>query len=358
MAHHRYTHSPSGTALPQPQQAEGRYRNAAAPTRRSTLAGNLALIWQVLFAKPSDTTPQLALPVEPLTREQIEAAPEHALFRLGHSTVLLKLGGAYWLTDPVFAERASPVQWAGPRRFHAAPISIAALPPLRGVILSHDHYDHLDRAAIRALAPKTEHFVTPLGVGDRLRRWGVPAEKIHQLDWWQSIALGGIELVATPAQHFSGRGLRDRNRTLWASWAILHPTMRVFFSGDSGYFPGFSTIGERLGPFDVTLMETGAYNALWPDVHMAPEHSLQAHLDVQGRCLLPIHNGTFDLALHPWHEPFERIAALAAAQGVSLATPRIGQMLDLRNPTATEYWWRRALVAERGAPLRFAQESQ
>jgi hypothetical protein len=135
MDHHRYTHSPSGSSLPPSLLEDGRYRNAAAPTRHSTLAGNLALIWRVLFAKPADTTPQLALPVEPLTRDQIEAAPEHALFRLGHSTVLLKLGGAYWLTDPVFAERASPVQWAGPRRFHAAPISIAALPPLRGVIL-------------------------------------------------------------------------------------------------------------------------------------------------------------------------------------------------------------------------------
>ena len=332
-------------ALPPSRLEAGRFRNTAPPSAaKKSLRENLALIWRVLFAKPSTTVPARALPVETLSRAQLDAAPDRTLFRLGHSTVLLKLDGAYWLTDPVFSERASPVQWAGPRRFHRAPIAIADLPPIQGVILSHDHYDHLDYAAVIALAPKVKHFVTPLGVGDRLQAWGIPQEKIHQLDWWQSVKLDGIELVATPSQHFSGRGLNDRNRTLWASWVVLAPELRLFFSGDSGYFDGFKAIGAQFGPFDVTLMETGAYNEDWPDVHMHPEQTLRAHLDLRGQCLVPIHNGTFDLALHPWHEPFERIAALAAEQAVHLATPRIGQPLDLTYPQADEHWWRHALA--------------
>jgi len=337
------------STLPTSRLEAGRFRNTAPPPAAKRLRENLALIWRVLFAKPPTTTPDRALPVETLSRAQLEAAPDRSLFRLGHSTVLLKLDGAYWLTDPVFSERASPVQWAGPRRFHQPPISIAELPPIKGVILSHNHYDHLDRAAVAALAPKVSHFITPLGVGDILQRWGVPREKVHQLDWWQSLQLDGIELVATPAQHFSGRGLRDRNLTLWSSWVILERELRVFFSGDSGYFDGFKAIGAQYGPFDVTLMETGAYSEHWPEVHMHPEQTLQAHLDLRGQCLLPIHNGTFDLSLHPWHEPFERIAALAAAQGVALATPRIGQALDLTQPQAGEHWWRHAQPEWAGA---------
>ncbi|MEE7560304.1 hydrolase, partial [Xanthomonas sp. Kuri4-2] len=241
-----------------------------------------------------------------------------------------------WLTDPVFAERASPVPFAGPRRFHAPPIALEELPPLAGVILSHNHYDHLDRASLRRLADRVGVFVAPLGVGDLLVRWGVDAAKVRQLDWWQSLTVGGLTLTAAPAQHFSGRGWFDSGRALWASWAIQHRDLKLFFSGDSGYFDGFRAIGERLGPFDLTLMENGAYDRRWPHVHMQPEQSLQAHRDVRGRALLPIHNGTFDLALHPWYEPFERISALARAAGVPLLTPRMGARVDLDAPSADE----------------------
>ena len=213
------------------------------------------------------------------------------------------------------------------------------------MILSHDHYDHLDYAAIQKLAPKVEHFITPLGVGDRLIGWGVPAAKVQQFDWWQGTTIGGLQLVATPAQHFSGRGLSDGNSTLWASWVLIAgqgaDQVRVFFSGDTGYFDGFKAIGERFGPFDLTLIETGAYNADWPDIHMHPEESLQAHLDVKGRHLFPIHNGTFDLSLHPWVEPFERITALAAAAQVPLVAPIMGERLDIRAPALSTHWWRK-----------------
>jgi L-ascorbate metabolism protein UlaG (beta-lactamase superfamily) len=192
----------------------------------------------VLTQKPDTTVPRAPIPVQSLDAAALAAAPDASLFRLGHSTLLLKLAGEFWLTDPVFSERASPFQWAGPKRFHAPPISIADLPPIKGVILSHDHYDHLDHAAVLELAPKVEMFITPLGVGDRLIAWGIPAEKVRQLDWWQQTSLAGVRLVAAPAQHFSGRSLSDGNSTLWASWVILAGDLRLYFSGDTGYHAG------------------------------------------------------------------------------------------------------------------------
>jgi L-ascorbate metabolism protein UlaG (beta-lactamase superfamily) len=297
------------------------------------------VMWDFFFNKPRNTEPHAPVPVHVLTRAELDAAPDRSLYRLGHSTILMKLRGAWWLTDPVFSERASPVQWAGPKRFHAPPIAIADLPPIKGVILSHDHFDHLDHAAILELAPKVEVFITPLGVGERLVGWGIDAAKVRQLDWWQQTTVHGVQLVATPAQHFSGRSLSDGDRTLWASWVIVAGDLRLFFSGDTGYHADFKAIGDRFGPFDVTLLETGAYDKEWPEVHMQPEETLQAHLDLRGRWLMPVHNGTFDLALHPWHEPFDRILDLAAAHGVRLATPQMGERLALDAPQPGKRWW-------------------
>ncbi|UXA70757.1 MBL fold metallo-hydrolase [Xanthomonas prunicola] len=324
-----------------PQFRNGRFRNAL-PTRLSQpgVLGGLRLLWEVLFNKPTDTVPSQALPVLPLSAAQLLEAPDHSLFRLGHSTVLMKLRGGLWLTDPVFSKRASPFAFAGPKRFHVPPIALDELPPLAGVLLSHNHYDHLDRTTIAALAGRVGVFVAPLGVGDLLVRWGVDPAKVRQLDWWQSVEVGGLTLTATPSRHFSGRGLFDRDRTLWCSWAIQDADLRVFFSGDGGYGPHFKTIGQRLGPFDVALIENGAYDQMWPDVHMQPEQSLQAFIDVGGRTLLPIHNGTFDLAMHVWSEPLERIVALAAAANVALATPHMGERVDLRSPASGQRWWR------------------
>ncbi|GGZ09176.1 MBL fold metallo-hydrolase [Pseudoduganella plicata] len=322
-----------------PQIQNGRFRNPAR-MQRGGLRKTLGILWKVLTQKPADSVPSTPIPVQALSRAGLEAAPDNTVFRLGHSTVLLKLDGRYWLTDPVFSERASPFSWLGPARFHAPPLTVDELPPIAGVILSHDHYDHLDYAAVLALAHKTAYFVTPLGVGDRLVEWGVPREKVRQLDWWRGVTLGGIELVCTPAQHFSGRGLGDGNSTLWCSWVIRSSGANVFFSGDSGYFRGFKAIGDKYGPFDLTMVETGAYDPQWPDVHMQPEQTMQAHIDLRGKVLMPIHNGTFDLALHPWHEPFERIAALAAQHGQQLATPVIGAAMSVTSPQADQQWWR------------------
>jgi L-ascorbate metabolism protein UlaG (beta-lactamase superfamily) len=321
-----------------PRSRDGRFRNPV-KMHKMGFFKSLGIMLRFMFDKPKDTVPTLPIPVHAITQQQLLDAPDRSLFRLGHSTVLLKLNGNFWLTDPVFSERASPVQWAGPQRFHKPPISIAELPPIKGVILSHDHYDHLDYAAVKQLAAKTEHFITTLGVGDRLISWGIPASKVQQLSWWQSTYVAGLKLVATPAQHFSGRGLSDRNKTLWASFVIEDRDVKIFFSGDSGYFDGFKDIGNRYGPFDLTMVETGAYDPQWPDVHMQPEESLQAHIDLQGKVLLPIHNGTFDLSLHAWHDPFDRIAQLAAERRLPIATPEIGQPLDIVHPHAEIKWW-------------------
>ena len=340
------TNHPLGDYPASPQSADGKFRNPV-PRPPEGLRFMAKVMWDFTFNKPADTVPAVAPEVLPLTRADLEAAPDRSLFRLGHSTVLLKLRGGFWITDLVFAERASPFAWMGPKRFHAPPIALEDLPPLRGVLLSHDHYDHLDRDAVARLADKAEVFLAPLGVGDRLVAWGVPAQKVRQFDWWQETQIDGLRLVATPTQHFSGRGLFDRDRTLWASWVLIDPPtgegdagLRLFFSGDSGYFDGFREIGRRFGPFDVAMLETGAYDPKWAYVHMQPEETVQAHADLRARVLVPIHNGTFDLAMHPWTDPFERVSALAADRGIPLATPRMGERVDLAAPQATQAWWR------------------
>ncbi|WP_149195262.1 MBL fold metallo-hydrolase [Luteimonas suaedae] len=330
----------SGTHYPgSPQFRDGGFRNPVAPKTLGWRELPKAW-WSFMFDRPAGTTPPQPPPVETMDPVRLQDVDDGTVFRLGHSTVLIKLAGGWWLTDPVFSERASPLQWAGPRRFHPPPITIAQLPRIRAVILSHDHYDHLDKQAVRALAEKTDWFLAPLGVGDLLIRWGVDPARVRQLDWWEATTIGSVRLVATPAQHFSGRRPFAGNPTLWASWVIQSPELRLFFSGDSGYFDGFREIGERYGPFDLTLLECGAYDPSWEGVHMLPEQTLQAHLDLRGRRLLPVHNGTFDLAMHRWNDPMERIAQLAAARGIFVTLPRIGQAVPVRQPPALEPWWR------------------
>ena len=316
-----------------------RFHNHQTP-QPMTMLGLLRLCGRYLFARPATPAPIRPLPISKLSTSQLLASPNDTLYRLGHSTLLLKLNGEFWLTDPVFAKRASPLQWIGPKRFHEPPLIPEQLPALKGIIISHNHYDHLDKQSIQLLASRCEHFYVPLGVGRQLQQWGVAAGAITELDWWQSVQVGDTQLVATPARHFSGRGLLDTDRSLWCSWVIRSSQFSLFFSGDTGYFDGFKQIGAAYGPFDITCIETGAYDHSWPDVHMLPEQSLQAHLDLGGRYMLPIHNGTFDLALHDWFEPFERIMNLAGAQQVPLLMPQIGEPVQLLTPPGWYPWWR------------------
>lgn len=323
-----------------PQSFDGRFYNQRLAGPGDMPESILRVWWDVFFNKPRGTVPAVPVPIQRLSRAELDAAPDRSLYRLGHSTLLMKLRGQWWLTDPVFSKRVSPLPFAGPKRFNAPPITIEELPPVRGVILSHDHYDHLDHSAIRALDGKVDLFLAPLGVGDRLASWGIARDKIQQFDWWQGTEADGLRLTATPAQHFSGRGFRDGNRTLWASWVIEDDGLRLFFSGDTGYFGGFAEIGRRFGPFDLTLMETGAYNEQWPYVHLHPQQTVQAHQDLRGRWLLPIHNGTFDLAMHIWEDPFDQVLQFAAERGVQVATPMMGERVDMNAPQPCSRWWR------------------
>jgi L-ascorbate metabolism protein UlaG (beta-lactamase superfamily) len=284
----------------------------------------------------------------PITADQLASLPqdETVFFRLGHSSVLIWLDGEFWLTDPIFSERASPFSFIGPQRFHPSPISLADLPNIKGVILSHNHYDHMDKATLQTLKDKADNFYMPLGLGGDLKKWGIEDAKINELDWWDNIKIGEVTLTATPSFHFSGRSLSDSNQTLWASWVITGSKHNLFFSGDSGYFDGFKKIGERLGPFDVSFMETGAYNKLWPYVHMQPAASVKAHLDLNAKLMIPIHNGTFDLALHTWFDPFEKIEKLAKKIDFKWYTPSIGEAVSVGNSQPINRWWQDSIVEE------------
>ena len=299
-------------------------------------------IWsRMLLEKKVGTVPIDPIPLRTMDKAALAALDStgNHIIRLGHSSHLLKLRGKWWLIDPVFGERTSPVSWAGPKRFHPPPVALEDIPPIEGLILSHDHYDHLDVPTIEALKDRVQKYFVPLGVGARLRDWGVAADRIEEFDWWQETRWGDVVLTAAPAQHFSGRTLWDRNRTLWASWLVRSGNERIFYSGDTGYFPGLKEIGARLGPIDIALMENGAYDSYWPTVHMTPEETVQGFQDLGARTLYLVHNSTFDLAFHGWREPLERVAALAEQRGLSLATPEIGEVLTLGKARVNKRWW-------------------
>lgn len=298
------------------------------------------------FTEPAlDKVPQQAVPVERITSVQLDALPDNELhfIKLGHSSVLLKVYGEYWLLDPVFSERASPFSFLGPKRFHHAPISIDELPDIDKVLISHNHYDHLDKASIKKLAAKTKQFLVPLGVETDLQKWGVAANLIMRFDWWQELQSDNALIVFVPTQHFSGRGIGDGNTTLWGSWVIKTAAGSIYFSGDSGYFDGFKQVGAKYGPFDITFIETGAYDNDWADIHMTPEQSVQAHLDVKGQVMVPVHNGTFDLAFHSWYDPLLRVSAAASQANTMLLTPIFGQPISLaalkQHVAVNTEWW-------------------
>ncbi|NRB15227.1 MAG: MBL fold metallo-hydrolase [Rhizobiales bacterium] len=303
------------------------------------------IISQMLFDKQQPSTPQKPIPVNKITPERLANLPENEtiIFKLGHSSLLLWIENEFWLIDPVFSERASPFTFIGPKRFHPTPIDIDALPDIKGVILSHNHYDHLDEASIKQLIGKTELFIAPLGVGATLVQWGVDSNRIREFDWYDSLQIGNISLTATPSQHFSGRGLSDRNQSLWASWVIASSQHKIFFSGDSGYFDGFKQIGEKYGPFDISFIESGAYNTLWPDVHMMPDETVKAFIDLNGGVLVPIHNSTFDLSVHAWYHPLEQVLKYAQDQDVSLLVPQMGSEINLNSLPKLELWWQKLM---------------
>jgi L-ascorbate metabolism protein UlaG (beta-lactamase superfamily) len=313
-------------------------------------------IWPVFkdyfFDDTENRVPTEALPVRDLTAADFAIPPKDGLriTWLGHSTLLLEIDGYRVLVDPVWGERASPFSWIGPKRFHRPPLALKDLPKLDAIVISHDHYDHLDYPTILELAKTDVKFIMPLGVGSHLEYWGVPAERIVELEWWDAHQVGDLKLVATPARHFSGRSL-TRNKTLWAGWAFVGAEHRIWYSGDTAMFDGIQEIGDRLGPFDVTIIETGAYNQRWADVHLGPEQAVQAHRMAGGKLMIPVHWGTFELALHSWTAPIERTVEAAKKCGIEVASPQPGGSVVPGSGQVFARWWPTV-------PYRNAREEQ
>ncbi|MBV7530009.1 MBL fold metallo-hydrolase [Chitinophaga sp. sic0106] len=319
---------------------EGKKYQNPVPTSMA-IANMPALMWKYLTYKgkrsplmplgPFHVTPAALLPA---------ASQELQLTWLGHSSYILELDGKRLIIDPVFASRASPFSFMGPKRFFASPVLPAELPPIDVVLLSHDHYDHLDRHMMHFLSKKVKQFVCPKGVERHLLRWGIPAANIAVLDWSESFQISDtLRLTATPARHFSGRWFQ-RNETLWSSYVLEGRDKKVFIGGDSGYFDGFAEIGATYGPFDLTILEIGAYDVNWPDIHMGPEKATQAHLALKGNVMLPVHWGTFNLAFHDWDEPAEKIVQLAEEKNITLWMPAPGETGLLPEHNKISYWWR------------------
>ncbi len=287
--------------------------------------------------------PPGSIPVHAIAPDALKTmppAPSLRAFWIGHASVYVEIDGLRMLIDPIFSEYASPFNF-GPRRFHPPPLSLDDLPPIDAVLITHDHYDHLDMRTIQHLASRRAVFFVPLGIGAHLKAWGVPDAQVRELEWWQERSLPGVRIISTPSRHYSGRGLTDQSATLWTSWSVVGARHRFYVSGDTGYSDHFRAIGDRLGPFDLSFIKIGAYGpgAPWLDIHMSAEDAVRAHGDLRARRLFPVHWGTFNLAFHAWDEPIKRTVAAARASQVELLTPRVGEMIHADQPFPFNPWW-------------------
>jgi L-ascorbate metabolism protein UlaG (beta-lactamase superfamily) len=336
---------PGDTMIKAKNYSNGKFVNSE-PTTDLKSGAFWATAYQFLFKAHKERVPTPPLPV--VTMKNYAQEPVSTALRfvwLGHSSVLVELGGKRILIDPMLSERASFYQWAGPKRFQPPPIQARDLPTLDAVLVSHDHYDHLDETTIKGLAAKTSSFHVPLGLGAILQNWGVQKQKIHEYGWWDEHEVDGITIVATPARHFSGRGLFDRFGTLWCSWVVIRNGHKIFHSGDTGMTTQFCEIGAKYGPFDFTFVKMAAYNENWPDIHLNPEQAVETHRHLGGQILVPIHWGVFDLSIHSWYEPIERLVKAAEQEGARIITPKMGEIV---NPSKYEngYWWKPLITAE------------
>ena len=298
------------------------------------------VIGEMLKPHPN-RSPVGPVPVVKLNKSYFNESTGPRLTWFGHSAFLLELNEKRILLDPMFGISPAPHPLIGPKRYSKElPLEIDQMPYIDAVLLSHDHYDHLDYGSIKQLKEKVGMFYAPLGVGTHLLAWGIQPEKIKELDWWEETSLDDLRFVCTPARHFSGRALTDRFKTLWSSWVILEDSLQIYFSGDSGYGPHFKDIGERYGPFDIAMMECGQYNENWSSIHMMPEETVQAALDLDSELLMPIHWGAFSLAFHSWTDPVERALKAAKMTGLSITTPKIGEAILIDTPDFPEdHWW-------------------
>ncbi|WP_064092943.1 MBL fold metallo-hydrolase [Rossellomorea aquimaris] len=323
-----------------PQYLNGVFNNQISTSMSTDWSSSITMVRDLMKRsanrKPADVLPITNFPtlIHPYHKTNVTW--------FGHSACMIEIDGKHLFLDPMFGDAPSPFPWIGGKRYSKIlPFSIEELPKIDAVIFSHDHYDHLDYGTIQKLRNKVEQFFVPIGVGSHLERWGIDPENISELDWWDEIEFEGLTLASTPARHFSGRSLHDRNSTLWCSWVIKGKDSNIFFSGDSGYGPHFKDIGEVYGPFDLTLMECGQYDPRWAPIHMLPEETVQAHLDVKGELLLPIHWGAFTLSFHEWTDPIKRVTKAGEEQGVKVVTPMLGETFLVHEELHPTYkWWK------------------
>jgi L-ascorbate metabolism protein UlaG (beta-lactamase superfamily) len=314
------------------------YKDGVFVNKVTTEAGSLADAPRIIKDYINRDTE--ATPMETYTFSEVGKPSENALsFNwLGHATLLIKIEDKYILTDPTFSKTVSPFSWLGPKRWFKSPINNEAIPQLEAIIISHDHYDHLDYETIQALSEKCKHFIVPLGVAETLWLWGIPKEKVKEVDWGDEVQLAAdITVISTPARHFSGR-LFKRNNTLWSSYVIKSKTSSIYFGGDTGTFTDFKSIAEKHGPFDLNLLPIGAYNESWHDIHMNPAEAVDAWEQMEGGSVIPIHWGTYDLALHSWYEPAQLLVELARQKNMPLLMPEPGQWLTLDSKTDHSWW--------------------
>ncbi len=317
-----------------------RYLNPV-PTSVQTGKSIGGVLWKYLTNK-AETTPKRKL--GPFTTDaKVYAQPPASGLRItwvGHSSLLIEVDGLRLLTDPVWSSRASFSAFIGPKRFFPAPLELNKLPSLDAIIISHDHYDHLDRHVIPHFASSNVPFYCSLGVGQYLQAWGIQKERITEMNWMDKAMVGNsCTITALPARHFSGRSLFNRYETLWSSFAIGTASRNIYYVADSGWYEGFNEIGEAFGPFDLTMLEVGAYNEDCADIHMGPDNAVKAHQSLKGKLMMPIHWGTFNLALHPWNEPVQRLLELASAKGIELFLPKPGVPTEVNGKGYTSQWW-------------------
>lgn len=299
-----------------------------------------SLLSKFLFGGGNQRRPGVKLPEQkPDWSEFTSPSPHIKFIWFGHSTFIVNIEGKILLFDPVFSGSAAPFSFMV-KRFQDAVVRLEELPPVDYIIISHDHYDHLDLETIEFFKGTKTKFITPLGVTSHLKDWGIGEERLTELDWWEKTSVGNLTVICTPSQHFSGRTGMNGNHTLWSSWTIIGPKERFFFSGDSGYDIHFKQIGDAYGPFHLTFLENGQYNPMWRAVHSMPEETAQAHLDLRGEKLVPVHWGMFDLSLHNWYEPAEELEKYAKEKQIQLLTPKFGQMVQIEEPNAWERWWK------------------
>jgi L-ascorbate metabolism protein UlaG (beta-lactamase superfamily) len=332
---------PSGIRLERIRQSpnfrDGSFQNMI-PTEMLAEGVSFPKMMIEFFSKGVNREPLKTLP-SILTN--LKALPdEPTITWFGHSSYLISVNGKRVLVDPVFSDRASPVQYFGSKAYPVTnPYSIDDFPDVDVVVISHDHYDHLDYNTILKLKSKTKFFCTGLGIGSHLEHWDVAESQIREFDWWEGDEIvAGLKLTCTPARHFSGRGFK-RGQTLWSSFVLEVDRFRIFIGGDSGYDESFKKIGEKFGPFDLVMLECGQYDKQWPYIHMMPEQTVQASIDLNSAALLPVHWGKFTLALHPWDEPISRAAKTAEELHVKMATPLIGETMRLDTVKTGNKWW-------------------